>query len=277
MMKINWFPGHMKKALDELKKEIEKVDVVIYVLDARAPKSSINPEIDKLAESRPILFVLNKVDLSDIEKLEKFVPILKSERSDFIYLNSTESGAGSIINSKIRLLCKNKIKKHEEKGIKPTLRAIVVGIPNCGKSTLVNNLCKKAKAVTGNKPGVTKSQQWFSIGSNIEICDTPGTLYPNLENQEIAKTLAFIGSIKDEVVFDIELANQLLERIEKIYPGIISRHYKGASTLEEIARVRAFLSQGGGFDEERAARALFNDFRTGKLGQLLIEDLDEKL
>ena len=271
-MKINWFPGHMKKALDELKKELSKVDVIIYVLDARAPKSCINPELDKLASSRPVLFVLNKVDLSDLDKLEKVAKSLTAKDRDCIYLNATESGAASIVNSKIKSLCKSKIKKFEEKGIKPTLRAMVVGVPNCGKSTLVNNLCKKGKATTGDRPGVTKSKQWFVIGQNVEVCDTPGTLYPNLEDQEVAKTLAFIGSIKDEVLDVTELARELLLRLAKLYPGVVEERYKGASSLEEIARVRAFLLSGGGFDEERAASALLSDFRSGKLGSLLIED-----
>lgn len=271
-MKINWFPGHMKKALDELKRELDKADVVIYVLDARAPMSCINPELDKLTNSKPVLFVLNKADLSDVDKLEQIVESLKSKDSDCIYLNATESGAMGVINSRIKALCKSKIKRFEEKGIKPVLRAIVVGVPNCGKSTLVNNLCKKGKAVTGDKPGVTKGKQWFTIGQNVEVCDTPGTLYPDIENQEIAKTLAFIGSIKDEILDVVELANELLVRLNKLYPGVVKEKYKGATTLEEIARVRAFLLPGGGFDEERAAKSLLTDFRTGKLGSLLIEE-----
>ncbi len=271
-MKINWFPGHMKKALDELKRELDKVDVVVYVLDARAPLSCINPEIDKLTNEKPVLFVLNKADLSDVDKLEGIVGSLSGKNKECIYLNATESGATGVINSKIKSLCKSKIKKFEERGIKPVLRAIVVGVPNCGKSTLVNNLCKKGKAITGDKPGVTKGKQWFTIGQNVEICDTPGTLYPDIENQEVAKTLAFIGSIKDEVLDVVELAKQLLVRLDKLYPGVVEERFKGAKTLEEIARVRAFLLPGGGFDEERAAKSLLADFRSGKLGSLLIEE-----
>lgn len=271
-MKINWFPGHMKKTLDELKKDLEKTDAIIYVLDARAPKSCINPELDKLAQKRPILFVLNKIDLTDVERLERIVGNFKGEGKDFVYLNATESGAISIVCNKIKTLCKPKMKKFEEKGIKPVLRVLVVGVPNCGKSTLVNNLCKKAKAVTGDRPGVTKSKQWFSIGNNIEICDTPGTLYPNLSNQDIAKTLAFIGSIKDEIIDEVDLAREFLIRLKKLYPGVVEARYKNASELEEIARVRTFLTTGGELDLERTAKAVLTDFRSGKLGALLIEE-----
>ena len=271
-VKINWFPGHMKKTLDELKKDLEKADAIIYVLDARAPKSCINPELDKLTQNKPILFVLNKIDLSDVERLEKVVSNFKGEGKDFVYLNATESGATNIICNKIKSLCKQKVKKFEEKGIKPVLRVLVVGVPNCGKSTLVNNLCKKAKAVTGDRPGVTKNKQWFSIGNNIEVCDTPGTLYPNLANQEVAKTLAFIGSIKDEIVDEVDLAREFLIRLKKLYPNVLETRYKNASNLEEIAKVRAFLATGGDLDLERTAKAVLTDFRSGKLGSLLIEE-----
>ncbi len=271
-MKINWFPGHMKKALNQLEAELVKVDVIIYVLDARAPKSCLNPELDRLASSRPVLFVLNKVDLTDIDRLERLAKDFKGEGRDFVYMKATESGAGSIICSKIKALCKQKVKRFEEKNIKPVLRALVVGVPNCGKSTLVNNLCKKAKAITGDRPGVTKGKQWFAIGQNVEVCDTPGTLYPNLADQEVAKSLAFIGSIKDEITDEVELAKEFISRLEKIYPGVLSERYRGATNLEEIARVRAFLLPGGGFDEERAAKTVLQDFRSGKLGKLLIEE-----
>lgn len=270
--KINWFPGHMKKALDQMRAELNKADVIIYVLDSRAPKSCLNPELKKLAGTKPVLYILNKIDLTDLERLNKVKACFKGENHDYLMLNSTQSGLAKNVCEKMRLLCKNKVEKFKNKGISVTLRAIVVGVPNSGKSTLVNNLCKKAKAVTGDRPGVTKNKQWFKIASDIEVCDTPGTLYPNLGNQEVAKSLAFIGSIRDEVVDEVELAEEFLKRMQKLYPGKIEERYKGASNLQEICKARAFLLPGGEFDVSRGAKALISDFRSGRLGDLMIGD-----
>lgn len=271
-MKINWFPGHMKKALDQMKRELVKADVVIYVLDSRAPKSCLNPELKKIAGAKPILYILNKADLTDMQKLGKVKGQFKGEGFDFLVLNSTQSGVANAVCEKMRQLCKNKVEKFKNKGIGITLRAIVVGVPNSGKSTLVNNLCKKAKAVTGDRPGVTKNKQWFKIAPDIEVCDTPGTLYPNLDNQEVAKSLAFIGSIRDEVTDQIELAEEFLKRMQKLYPGKIEERYKGACNLQEICKARAFLLPGGEYDVSRGAKALISDFRSGRLGNLMIGD-----
>ena len=272
-MNINWFPGHMKKALDNMRIELTKVDAIIYVLDSRAPMSCLNPELDKISGNKPVLYVFNKIDLADEEKINKICKNFKSEKSDYIKLNSTMSGAGKIIVSKIKNLVKDKIEKYKAKGVNISIRAMVVGVPNSGKSTLVNNLCKKAKAVTGNKPGVTKGQQWFNIGDCVEICDTPGTLYPKLQNQTIAENLAFIGSIKDDIVELHSLAMALIYRIESLYPELINIRYKGAKNLEEIAKVRGFVLSGGGLDLDRTALAILNDFRSGKIGKMTIEDL----
>lgn len=276
-MKINWFPGHMKKALEEIKRELKKVDVVIYVLDSRAPKSCLNPELDKISGQKPVLYVFNKVDIADEEKISKFSRSFKTQTSDYIIINSTTTGAGKLITSKIRMLCQEKINKFRQKGINPTIRGIVVGVPNCGKSTLVNNLCQKGKAVTGNKPGVTKGQTWFNIGDCVEVCDTPGTLYPNLINQEIAQNLAFIGSIKDEIVETNALATELIKRLKAFYPNNFEGRYGKANTLEDIAKSRGFLMQGGELDIEKAAFAILNDFRSGKFGRVTIEELWKSL
>ncbi len=271
-MKINWFPGHMKKALDEMRQELVKADVILYVLDSRAPKSCLNPELEKLAEGKPVLYVLNKIDLTDFNKLENIKQDFRSENTDYVEMNSKQSGFSSVICTKIKSLCRAKLKKYSDKGIKITLRAMVVGVPNCGKSTLVNNLCKKAKAVTGDRPGVTKGKQWFRIGSGVEVCDTPGTLYPDLKDQEKAKSLAFIGSIRDEIFDEVEVANELIKRIEKLYPGTIEERYKQAKNLEEICKIRALLLPGGELDISRAAKTVITDFRSGKLGKIMIED-----
>lgn len=271
-MKINWFPGHMKKALDGMREELSKADAIIYVLDSRAPKSCLNPSLGRLCGNKPILYVLNKIDMTDIDRLETIKNNFKGEGYDFLMTNSTQSGLNGEVSAKIKSLCSQKVKKFTQKGIGVTLRALVVGVPNCGKSTLVNNLCKKAKAVTGNRPGVTKGKAWYKISPMVEVCDTPGTLYPDLANQEIALSLAFIGSIRDEVLDEEEVARELIKRILKLYPDALSERYKSAKTLEDICKMRAFLLSGGQLDISRTAKAVISDFRNGRLGKLMIEE-----
>ena len=168
-------------------------------------------------------------------------------------------------------MCRDKLEKFKAKGLKTTIRALVVGVPNSGKSTLVNNLCGKAKAITGNKPGVTKLNQWVAIGDNIELCDTPGTLYPNLENQEIAKKLCLIGSIKDQIFDELELATELLKMLEEKYPSELANRFKEAKDLEEIAKNRGYLLGKGELDLSRAANAVIDDFRKGRIGRITLD------
>lgn len=272
-MKINWFPGHMKKALDLMGEEVKKVDIILYVLDSRAPKSCINPSFSSIIGDKPVLYVFNKFDLCDEEKVKKYALSFKSQNCDYIFLNSTQSGAKDKIVAKINALCKNKVSKFEKNGIKTMSRAMVIGVPNCGKSTLVNNLCKKAKAVTGNKAGVTKGKQWFKISDTIEICDTPGTLCPNLGNQESAKSLAFIGSVKEEILLETEVAEELIKRLTKLYPNEFEVRYKGGKTLEEIGQKRGLLLGKGEVDLERTAKAIIQDFKSGRIGKITIEEL----
>lgn len=271
-MKINWFPGHMNKALKEISENLKKVDVVIYVLDARIPKSSINPSLDKLTTNKSVLYVLNKIDMADEKKIKPFLSNFKSDKSDYLLYNSTLSGKSEVILNKIKNLAKSKLEKYQAKGIKATIRTMVVGIPNCGKSTLVNNLCKKAKTLTGDKAGVTKRGQWLNIGDCIEIFDTPGTLYPNIDDQEIAKKLAYVGSVRDEILDFIELGSEFILLLNKTYPDIIKNRYNGAENLEDIAKNRKFVQSGGELDLERAGRSLLDDFRKGRLGKLTLDE-----
>ncbi len=271
-MKINWFPGHMKKALDEIKGKLKNIDVVIYVLDSRAPISSINPSLSKLSQDKPILYIFNKIDMADEERVKVLAPSIKKENSDYMLLNSTSKGQGQIIKKKLQVLSKEKIEKMKAKGIKAVIRAMVVGVPNSGKSTLVNNLCGKAKALTGNKAGVTKSTQWVAIGDNIELCDTPGTLYPNLGNQDVAKKLYFIGSVKDEVVGDeVEFANELLMLLNDKYPLLLKNRYGDDISLDAIARKRSYIRSGNEVDIERTAYAVIDDFRKGRIGKITLD------
>ena len=262
----------MKKALREIDSQLSNTDVVIYVLDSRAPVSSINPSLNKLAKNKPILYVFNKMDLADEERVKTIAKSYKTLNTDYVCLNSTMSGASKTIRSKILSLTKEKIDKGLSKGIKTIIRAIVVGIPNSGKSTLVNNLCGKAKAVTGNRPGVTKTTQWLSIGDNIELCDTPGTLYPNLENQDVAKKLLFVGSIKDEVIVDIvELAEEFLKMTDKHYHNLLVARYGEDLSLDAIAKKRGFILSKNEYDYERTAQAVLDDFRKGRIGKITLD------
>ena len=279
-MIINWFPGHMTKALRELKAEVKNVDAIIYVLDARAPLASLNPELDKLADKKPILFVLNKIDLADQQKINKLLKddVLRKKysNSSVVILNATASGALKIVLSGLKNLCRDKISRFKEKGLNSYIRAMVVGIPNSGKSTLVNNLCGKTKALTGNKAGVTRGKQWLTVANGFQILDTPGTLYPKLENQNVARKLAYIGSINDEILDKNELACDFIADIRKIYPNALAKRYSidenglPYEVLEKIAMSRKFLLKGGDPDYDRASIAMFDDFRKGKLGNITL-------
>ena len=261
----------MNKALKDISDQLKKVDVVTYVLDARIPLSSINPSLNSLTQNKPVLYVFNKIDMADEKKIKAILPQFKTKTSDYILFNSTLSGKSDQIISKLKQLASEKIERYKKKGVKPSIRTMVVGIPNCGKSTLVNNLCKKAKTVTGNKAGVTKHGLWLPIGDCIEVYDTPGTLYPNITDQEVAKKLAYVGSVKDDILDFNELSIELLSLLMKLYPENVLNRYNGKSTLEDIAKARKYMTNGGEIDIDRMAKTIIDDFRKGRLGKLTLD------
>ncbi len=277
MSVINWYPGHMTKSIRMIEENIRLIDVLIYVLDARAPKSCINPDFARYIEKLPVVYVLNKCDLADSAETEKWSKLLCGDRSEAITVNSTVSKSTASVLAIIKKLCGGKIQKYAAKNIKTTIKAMVIGVPNTGKSTLINNLLGKAKAITGNRPGVTRGKQWFRVGEYIEVLDTPGTLYPKLNDQVSARHLAYLGSIKDEVVDTFELSVQLLSELAMLKPDAISSRYgfipseSGEKDLEEVARSRSFLLKGGAPDTERASVALIDDFRKGRLGRITLD------
>ncbi len=280
-MNINWFPGHMSKSMRMMSGDIKLVDVVIYVLDSRAPYSCLNPEFDKLTAGKPVIYVLNKADLGAENRLKLWIEKLSGSRSLAVTAVGTTSGSANAIASAAKRLCGGKLDKYRNKGVKTTIRAMVIGVPNCGKSTIINCLCRSSKTVTGNKPGVTRGKQWVKVNDYFEVLDTPGTLYPKLTDQTVAKRLAFIGSIRDEVVDIFELALAFVDEINAYDESLLASRYSvdkkmsGEEFLEAAARRRGFILKGGVIDTERMASALLDDFRKGRLGKITLESADD--
>ena len=283
-MIIQWFPGHMTKAFRLMEKEIKLVDAIIYVLDSRAPFSCVNPKFPSLIGDKPIIYVFNKSDLAEKSKLDAWINgYFKRENTRCIVLDSTASGTGKKVENAIVEVCSGKIEKLKNKGINATLRAMVIGVPNCGKSTLINNLCGKAKTVTGNKPGVTKGKQWVKIASGIELLDMPGTLWPAFDNNRVARHLAYIGSIREEVLDIPELAIDFISDIRRIDKTLLENRYsitiddaqENLEILESICMSRKYMLKGGDFDYDRCCSAIISDFKQGKFGKLTLEQFSE--
>lgn len=276
---INWFPGHMTKALREMEKEIKNVDLIFYCLDARAPMSCINPKLSTLAQNKKIIYVLTKSDMVNSEQLEPFKNKLITPNSMAVTLNSTETNSTKILYDKARLILKDKIEQKKQKGLNFSIKAMVVGVPNAGKSTLINNFCKKAKTITGNKAGVTRGKQWVTVDENLTLLDTPGTLYPSFSNNKIAKNLAYIGSIKDEVLDTTNLAFDFIKDITSIDKRFLEARYNitindDDETLEifdKICNARKCFSRGGELDYDKCATFILDDFRKGRLGKIILD------
>lgn len=282
-MKIQWFPGHMTKALREMEQNVKLVDLIIYVLDARAPYSCLNPQFEQIIGNKPIIFVLNKSDLADDEQTKKWQKFYSGENRLAITLVSTMTNAGKSIISGMEKLLAEKIARQKQKGISMPLRAMVIGVPNCGKSTLINNLCGKYKAITGDKPSVTRSTQWVRIAGLIELLDTPGTLWPAFDNDEIAHNLAYINAIKDEVLDPAELVLDFITKMLSSYKENFLNRYglqfdtdkQPVEYLAEICENRKFMTKGGEEDWERASRAVLDDFRKGRMGKITLDIFED--
>jgi len=270
----------MTKAIRAMRADMAVVDSVIYVLDARAPLSCVNPAFDEIIGTKPRLYVLNKVDLVPLQEAEKWKQYFRSENSDCISLDSTRNtNAGAFINA-LKALNKEKIDRYSERGVKKTIRAMVIGVPNCGKSTLINSLIAKKKTITGNKPGVTRSLQWVRIDEYIELVDTPGTLYPDFSDQKKAARLAMIGSINEDILDMPALAGETIKFLAENREKELKARYNLTDisgdyleNLAEVARNKGFLLKGGEYDIERAAKAVVNDFRKQAFGKIIMETL----
>lgn len=278
-MNFQWYPGHMTKAKRQMQEDIKLIDLVIELVDARIPLSSRNPDIDELGKNKYRLILMNKADLADKEKTEKWSAYFKEKGFFVVSLDARTKNSMKTITDIVMEACKEKIERDRKRGIKNRpVRAMVVGIPNVGKSTFINSYAGKACAKTGNKPGVTKGKQWIRLNKNVELLDTPGILWPKFEDQMVGLRLALIGSIKDEILNVDELAVELMKYLTVHYPGLLNERYEVEEAQEitdmiyEVAKNRNCMLKGGEPDYSKAAALIIEDFRSGKLGKITLED-----
>ena len=277
-MNVQWYPGHMTKAKRMMQEDIKLIDLIVELVDARIPLSSRNPDIDELGKNKSRLILLNKSDLADEKGNSQWEAYFKAQGFHVHKINA-RSGAGvKAINGLIQVACKEKIERDRRRGIKNRpVRAMVVGIPNVGKSTFINTFAGKACTKTGNKPGVTKGKQWIRRNKNVELLDTPGILWPKFEDQEVGVRLAVIGSIKDDILNLDELSLSLIHYLREAYPGVLAERYqleeKGSDVevLEQVAKNRNCLLRGQELDYSKAAGILLDEFRSGKIGRITLE------
>lgn len=282
-MHFQWYPGHMTKAKRAMQEDIKLIDVVIELIDARVPLSSKNPDIDQLAQNKSRIIVFNKEDMADSAKMAKWIAYYE-EKGFFTAQVNSKSGKGvKNVQNVIMEACKEKIQRDRKRGIlNRPIRAMVVGIPNVGKSTFINSFAGRACTKTGNKPGVTKGKQWIRLNKNVELLDTPGILWPKFEDQTTGLRLAFIGSIRDEILNATELCLELLSYLKQAYPGMVQAFYQleeeaedAVKLLEDVAKKRGCIKSGGELDYEKAAKLLLDDFRNARMGQVTLEDVKE--
>ena len=277
-MNFQWYPGHMTKAKRQMQEDMKLIDLVIELVDARIPLSSRNPDIDDLGKNKYRLILMNKSDLADRKQTEAWSSYFRSRGFFVVCLDARSKNGMKNVTDVIMEACKEKMERDRKRGIKNRpVRAMVVGIPNVGKSTFINSYAGKACAKTGNKPGVTKGKQWIRLNKNVELLDTPGILWPKFEDQMVGLRLALIGSIKDEILNTDELAMELIHILTDMYPGVLKERYgvdeeqKDTDILCEIAEKRKCLSKGNELDYSKAAALLIDEFRSGKLGKITLE------
>ena len=282
---INWFPGHMRKTQREIKENLKLVEAVIEIRDARIPRSSANPDIEKLCGNKPRLILLNKSDLTESRVTREWMKELSKDNVKAIEVNCLKGKGLNQIKPALEELLKEKLERYKAKGlVNVVIRVMVVGIPNVGKSTFINKMAKNNIAKTGDRPGVTKSKQWIKTPLGIELLDTPGVLWPKFEDERTALNLAFTGAIKDEIMDTEELSYKLVERLQKHYADELIARYKiervfedPLDTLDSIARKRGCLMSGGHIDYNRIAVILLDEFRGGKIGNISLERVDDVL
>lgn len=280
MKNIQWFPGHMTRAMRDMEEKRDLCDGVICVLDARAPIATVNKNLKKIFGEKPILYVLNKADLADPNKLDGFIKYFEARGKYVVKCDSTNISTKRILLQKLNAITEEKRARAQAKGLNRTFRFMVAGIPNTGKSTIVNLLSGQKRAKTGDKAGVTRDVRWLKCGA-FDLLDTPGTMPPSFDDQTRARHLAYIGSINDDILDMDDIALELLGELAECYPECLTARYditdfsEKLGMYEAVCKRRGFLFRGGEFDYERGAKAIVDDFRKGRLGKICLEQASD--
>ena len=278
-LNINWYPGHMKKTKEDIEKNLKLVDIVLEIIDARIPESSRNPMLDDILKDKPRMIIMNKSDLADPKENQRLINKFKNEGIIALPMNSKEKINVGKIYDMARKILADKFKKYEEKEIEnPIIRMMIVGVPNSGKSTFINNVANRKGARVGNRPGVTQTKQWIKTNSNLQLLDTPGVLWPKFDDRT-GLHLSYTNAIKDEILNIEDLTLYFLKEMAEEYPENLKERYGVDPTMEAIdiyeaiAKRRGAIIAGGDFDYTRTATIILNDFRTGKLGRITLEKI----
>lgn len=278
---IQWFPGHMFKSLREIREKIKLMDLILVLLDARLPVSSMNPELIRIVEKKPVILLFNKMDLSDEKILNQYMRLYEAKGYVTLKIDAASGKHVNKINALARETLKDKLDKERAKGLKERpLRTMILGIPNVGKSTLINTLSKSGATKTGNTPGVTKSQQWIKMGNDFELLDTPGVLWPKFEDKRVGYHLAVTGAIKDKILPEEDVAFYALGFMQSHYPERLKEKYGIEPTddlekmIEKIGRLRGCLLKGGAIDVERVYQIILTDIRNRHLGGISFDRPD---
>ena len=283
-VRIQWYPGHMARARREMAEVVKLVDVVVEIVDARIPISSRNPVLNEIIGNKPRVIVLNKADLADRKQNQRWIDFYKTENVMAVEVDSCHGSGIKNVTDAIYQLMADKIEKHEQSGrVGASIKTMVVGIPNVGKSTFINKIAGKQTTAVGNKPGVTRKNQWVRLNDKIQLLDTPGVLWPKFDNEQIARHLAYIGTIKDEILDVDELALHLIEELIKNHKKELYERYKisedfsydmSYEIMDEIGRRRGCLVRGGEIDYTKVANIVLDEFRSGKIGLITLEEVE---
>lgn len=284
-MTIQWYPGHMTKTRRQIEADLKQVDAVCEIVDARIPISSRNPDIDSICGTKPRIIVLNRMDLADPDATKRWLAYFRNKDMAAVATDCKSKKGISYFQPAVRSVLKEKLERDAAKGMNRPLRVMIVGIPNVGKSTLINQISGRKGAKAENRPGVTRGKQWVTVDSSLLLLDTPGILWPKFEDPEVGMLLAYTGAVKENIIDTEELACHLMERLWRYYPDTIRQRYKvempadtpGYILLEEAGRKRGFLISKGEINTERMAKVLLDEYRSGKLGHFTLEVPEEAL
>ena len=284
-MNIHWYPGHMTKTRRQIEADLKQVDAVCEIVDARIPVSSRNPDIDSICGAKPRIIVLNRMDLADPNATKKWMAYFKAKGMAVIATDCKTRRGIADFTPAARTACAEKLARDAARGMNRPLRVMVVGIPNVGKSTLINQISGRKGAKAENRPGVTRGKQWVTVDSGLQLLDTPGILWPKFEDPEVGMMLAYTGAVKEGVIDLEELAFRLMELLHKFYPNTLLERYKveapagtsGWELMEMAGRKRGYLISGGEVNTERMSKVLIDEFRSGKLGKFTLEMPEENV